>query len=209
MIAVIRSTGSNFASVEFALRRLGVDPVVTEDPDVVAAASHVILPGVGAAGRGMENLRATGLDTVIPQLTQPVLGICLGMQLMFERSEEDDTRGMGIFRGHVTKLDGSSGLPIPHMGWNMVQHFPGASSPVSGARDGWAYFVHSYAPEVGPDTVATTEYSGTFTSVAARDNFVGVQFHPERSASFGAAILESFLRMDPRPVAAAASGGTS
>lgn len=205
MIAVIRSTGSNFASVEFALRRIGVDPVVTEDRDVVTAASHVILPGVGAARRGMENLRAAGLDTVIPRLTQPVLGICLGMQLMFERSEEDDTRGMGIFRGYVTKLDGSSGLPIPHMGWNMVA-YQSADAPFRTPKDGWAYFVHSYAPEVSPDTVATTEYSRTFTSVAARGNFVGVQFHPERSASFGAAVLKSFLQMDLTWVAAAASG---
>ena len=209
MIAVIRSTGSNFASVEFALRRLGVDPVVTEDPDVVTAASHVILPGVGAARRGMENLRTAGLDTVIPRLTQPVLGICLGMQLMFERSEEDNTPGLDIFRGNVRRLDGSSGLPIPHMGWNMVQHVPDASSPVSAARDGWAYFVHSFAPDVGPDTVATTDYTCSFTSIAVRDNFVGVQFHPERSASFGAAVLESFLRMDVQPVTADASGGTS
>ena len=191
MIAVIASTGSNFASVDFALRRLGAESVVTEDPTIIATASHVILPGVGSAQTGMSRLKAAGLTDVVRNLTQPVLGICLGMQLMFEYSQEGETEGLGVFRGVVKKLDPGDRLPVPHMGWNTVD-FSDAGDD-SATSPNWAYFVHSYAAAVGPDTIATTSYTAPFTSVARRDNYTGVQFHPERSAEFGSAILKNFV----------------
>lgn len=196
MIAVIRSTGSNFASVRFAVERLGRTVTVTEDPDVIRAASHVILPGVGSAATGMRKLEAAGLTSLVPTLTQPVLGICLGMQVMFEGSDEGDVNGLGIFRGTVRQLEAAHDHPVPHMGWNTVSFRDNKSASVlADVPDaGWAYFVHSFAAPVGPDTVATTAYTESFTSVVARDNFVGVQFHPERSAEYGSAIIRSFLR---------------
>ncbi len=180
MIAVVEATGSNFSSVRFALRRLKADVTVTNDWSVISEADHVILPGVGSAAAAMEKLHDAGLAQRIPSLTQPVLGICLGMQVMFAHSEEGDTRCLGIFAGNVTRLTTAPGLPVPHMGWNTV-----------GSE--WAYFVHAYAAAPGPGTVATTEYGNAFSSIVCRDNFTGVQFHPERSAEFGSRILQSFV----------------
>jgi glutamine amidotransferase len=189
MIAVIRSTGSNFASVNFALQRIGADAIVTDDSALIEAATHVIMPGVGSAQTAMSKLRHARLEHVVRRLTQPVLGICLGMQLMFEHSEEGDTEGLAIFSGVVTRLQARERHPVPHMGWNTVDYAAGNSSEAP-----WAYFVHSFAAPVGPDTVATTSYTETFASVVARENFMGVQFHPERSADFGSTILTNFLQ---------------
>lgn len=196
MIAVIRATGANFSSVRFALQRLGVESLVTDSRDVIATASHVIMPGVGSARAAMAKLHAAGLVEVIRQLEQPVLGICLGMQLMFEMSEEGDTPGLGLFGGRVKALTSADGYPVPHMGWNRVTHLRGATP----APDGWAYFVHSYAAPVGPETIATTTYAESFSAIVARDNFVGVQFHPERSADFGSRLLSRFLEDKRIPV---------
>lgn len=197
MIAIIRATGANFSSVTFALQRLGVESLVSDSPDVIATASHVILPGVGSAQSAMARLRAAGLVDVIRELEQPVLGICLGMQLMFEMSEEGDTPGLGIFGGRVKALTATDGYPVPHMGWNEVTF--GAGETIEG-DGGWAYFVHSYAAPVGPDTIATTTYAEPFSAIVARDNFVGVQFHPERSADFGRRLLSGFLEGKRIPV---------
>lgn len=202
MIAVVKATGANFASVRFALQRLGAECEVTNSPDVVASASHVIVPGVGAAPPAMARLRAAGLDTVIPRLTQPVLGICLGMQLMFEASQEGDTTALGIFGGWVRALPVLDGYSLPHMGWNTVEFNAEFNAPaITEHCDRWAYFVHSYAAPVGPNTVATTTYgeplAEPFSAIVARDNFVGMQFHPERSGEFGRMLLRSFLESEP------------
>ena len=192
---VISSCGSNLASLGFALERLGVDALVTEDPDLVRAASHVILPGVGSAGAGMERLRRAGLADVVPKLTQPVLGICLGMQLLFRSSEEDDATGLGVIPGDVRRLPSSAEHPVPHMGWNRVVRL-GNSPLTAGLVDGsYAYFVHSYAVPVGPWTRAVSRYGIEFSSIVEHGNFFGVQFHPERSSDFGARLLEKFLTL--------------
>jgi len=195
---VIGSCGSNLASLGFALERLGVAAPVTEDPDRVRTASHVILPGVGSAGAGMERLRRAGLAEVVPTLKQPVLGICLGMQLLFRSSEEDDTAGLGVIPGDVRRFPRSSEHPVPHMGWNRVS-LRGDSPLTVGLDDGgYAYFIHSYAVPVGPWTRAVSDYGIEFSAIVERENFFGAQFHPERSSRLGALLLENFLSL-PSP----------
>ena len=192
---IIPSCGSNLASLQFALDRLGAEVPLTEDPDRIRGASHVILPGVGAAAPGMERLRAAGVADLIPTLTQPVLGICLGMQLLFERSEEEDTRCLGIIDAVVRRMPASPQLPVPQMGWNELE--PIAASPLLDgiARGAYAYFVHSYAAPPGDYTLALTSYGQPFSSVVRRRNFFGTQFHPERSSRLGAKILDNFLKI--------------
>jgi glutamine amidotransferase len=161
----------------------------------VRAASHVILPGVGAARPAMERLAADGLTDVVPTLTQPVLGICLGMQLLFAASDEDDTRCLGILDARVRRLPQGPDLPVPQMGWNRIT--PTGSTPLlAGVEDGaYAYFVHSYAAPEGGYTRATADYGGPFTAVVEQGNFFGTQFHPERSSQVGAKILDNFLHI--------------
>jgi glutamine amidotransferase len=192
---IIPSCGSNLASLKFALERLGTDAPVTEDPERIRAASHVILPGVGAAAPGMERLAAAGLVDLIPTLTQPVLGICLGMQLLFARSEEEDTRCLGVIDAEVRRFPDRPDLPVPQMGWNELE--PVGSSPLlAGLTAGaYAYFVHSYAAPVGPYTRAVTTYGVPFSAVVEQGNFFGTQFHPERSSRVGAQVLENFLKI--------------
>jgi glutamine amidotransferase len=192
---IIPSCGSNLASLKFALERLGTDAPVTEDPERIRAASHVILPGVGAAAPGMERLAAAGLVDLIPTLTQPVLGICLGMQLLFARSEEEDTRCLGVIDAEVRRFPDRPDLPVPQMGWNELE--PVGSSPLlAGLTAGaYAYFVHSYAAPVGPYTRAVTTYGVSFSAVVEQGNFFGTQFHPERSSRVGAQVLENFLKI--------------
>ena len=198
MIAIIDSGGANIASVRFALERLGVDAQLTADTEVITAAERVILPGVGAAPVAMAQLEAAGLVECIRSLTQPVLGICLGMQLLFERSEEGDTPLLGLIGGTCTALDPSSGLTVPHMGWNRLIPLAGAEahSLLAGiALGAHVYFVHSFAAPVSEDTVAACDYGGAFTALVARGNFMGAQFHPERSGPVGAAILQNFINL--------------
>jgi len=193
-VVVIDNGGGNVASVRFALERLGVSPVLTTDAERVSCAQRVILPGVGAAGDAMRRLAAAGLDQLIPTLTQPVLGICLGLQLLCEASEEGPTACLGVYKGVATRLK-SGALPVPHMGWNQLE--PVNPSPLlAGIEAGeYAYFVHSYALPVGPDTVATCDYGAPFSAVVSRGNFHGTQFHPERSAAAGARLLANFLAL--------------
>ena len=195
MIAIIDSGGANIASVRFALERLGVDSVLTADPAVIAAAERVILPGVGAAPVAMAQLDRAGLVDCIRGLTQPVLGICLGMQLLFDRSEEGDTPLLGLVGGTCRAFDPSMGLTVPHMGWNrLLPRGEGRHPLLSGVEDGaHVYFVHSYAAPVSADTVASCSYGVDFTALVARGNFMGAQFHPERSGLVGARILGNFL----------------
>jgi glutamine amidotransferase len=198
MIAIIDSGGANIASVRFALERLGVDAQLTADTEVITAAERVILPGVGAAPVAMAQLEAAGLVECIRSLTQPVLGICLGMQLLFERSEEGDTPLLGLIGGTCTALDPSSGLTVPHMGWNRLIPLAGAEAHplLAGiALGAHVYFVHSFAAPVSEDTVAACDYGGAFTALVARGNFMGAQFHPERSGPVGAAILQNFINL--------------
>ena len=195
MIAIIDSGGANIASVRFALERLGVDSVLTADPAVISAAERVILPGVGAAPVAMAQLARAGLVECIRGLTQPVLGICLGMQLLFERSEEGDTPLLGLVGSTCGAFDPGMGLTVPHMGWNrLLPRGEGRHPLLSGVEDGaHVYFVHSYAAPVSADTVASCSYGVDFTALVARGNFMGAQFHPERSGPVGARILGNFL----------------
>ena len=192
-VVIVAGGGANIASLQFALERLNVPSVVSGDPDAIGAASHVILPGVGAAANAMARLRRDGLHDVIPKLRQPVLGICLGMQLLFESSDEGDTRCLGIIPGRATRFTEAPGRPVPHIGWNTVEI--GRDSPLLASMSGgdYAYFVHSYALPVTHATVASTQYGAPFTACVEWGNFFGAQFHPERSAAVGARILQNFL----------------
>src|SRR5690606_9979254 len=163
---VIGACGANLASLSFALRRLGVDAPVTNDPARVAAATHVILPGVGAAASAMQRLADTGLADLVPRLTQPVLGICLGMQLLFKRAEEDDTPCLGVIDGEVRRLPQTPDLPVPEMGWNAIAAVNAPSPLLAGVGSGaYAYFVHSYAVPPGAYTRAVADYGGPFSAV--------------------------------------------
>jgi len=201
MIAIIDSGGANIASVRFALERLGVDGVLTADPAVIAGAERVILPGVGAAPAAMAKLEAAGLVQCIRGLTQPVLGICLGMQLLFDRSEEGDTPLLGLIDGTVAAFDPARGLTVPHMGWNRLNRMD--DNAVHPLLDGIApgahvYFVHGYAVPVSANTVAACSYGVDFTALVARGNFMGAQFHPERSGPVGAKILQNFVSLSAK-----------
>jgi glutamine amidotransferase len=192
-VAIIDSGGANIASLRYALERLGADAILSTDPAILSMAPRVILPGVGAAADAMQRLEALGLPEVIRGLRQPVLGICLGMQLLFEASDEGDTRCLGLLPGRARRFPDRPGYPVPHMGWNQLQ--ARRTSPLlSGIADGeHVYFVHSYAVPEGPYTVATADYGGTFSAVVQLDNFFGTQFHPERSARAGERLLANFL----------------
>ena len=192
-IAIVANGGANIASLQFALQRLDVGSAVTADAAQIRAASHVILPGVGAAADAMARLRQSGLDTVIPTLRQPVLGICLGMQLLHESSQEGDVRCLGIIPGRAALLEGSADRPVPHMGWNTLE-MRRPCALLEGLADGdYAYFVHSYALGVSAATVASTGYGVPFSACVQWRNFYGAQFHPERSAAVGARLLGNFL----------------
>jgi glutamine amidotransferase len=195
-VAIIDSGGANIASLRFALERLGADSRLTADPDELLSAPRILLPGVGAAADAMQRLRTLGIAQLIPTLRQPVLGICLGMQLLFERSEEGDTHCLGIMPGQVRRFPVREGLPVPHMGWNQLR--PVRSSPLLRgiAAGDYVYFVHSFAAPVGAATLASCDYGGEFSAMVAHGNFYGTQFHPERSASVGAKLLANFLELD-------------
>lgn len=192
MIAIVKYNAGNIRSVKNALDRLGVDSIITDDPGKLKGAEKVIFPGVGEAGTAMNYLKARGLDEIIKSLKQPFLGICLGMQLMCSFSEEKDTECLGIFKEKVLKFP-PKGI-IPHMGWN---DFISIKGPLfEGLKpDDNMYFVHSYYAEIGDETVGQTEYLVPFTSALQKDNFYGVQFHPEKSATTGQKVLENFLRL--------------
>lgn len=192
-VVLIDAGGTNIGSVCYALERLGVDASLSDDPDCIRAASHVILPGVGAAGRGMRRLQGSGLDDLIRSLGQPVLGVCLGMQLLFEYSEEDDTECLGLIPGQVRRLPSLPGLRVPHMGWNHLRIE--RDDPLLADIDNGvlAYFVHSYAAQAGSNTLASSVHGTSFSTIVRHKNFCGMQFHPERSADVGAHLLKNFL----------------
>lgn len=194
-VVLVDAGGTNIGSVRYALQRLGTDAELTADAERIRAASHVILPGVGAAGPGMRRLREAGLVGVLRSLTQPVLGVCLGMQLLCERSEEGDTDCLGVVPATVRRFAGGTELRVPHMGWNGL-HVTADHPLVAGLREGdAAYFVHSYAVPTGDYTLASSEHGQAFSAVVAAGNFMGMQFHPERSAGLGAQLLRNFLSL--------------
>lgn len=191
--AIIDSGGANIGSVVHALRRLGEDPVFTADADAIRTATRVILPGVGAAGAAMTHLRKQGLIGTIRDLRQPVLGICLGMQLLFEHTAEDDVECLGIIPGRIRKMRGAPGVRIPHMGWNSTERLRDDPLLLGMPEEPWFYFVHSYHAAVDDSTLASSWHGLRFAAIVRKNNFYGAQFHPERSARHGARLLENFL----------------
>ena len=200
-VAIIKYNAGNVQSVLYALQRLGIDAIVTDSGDAISSADKVIFPGVGNAASAMEYLKQTKLDELIISLKQPVLGICLGLQLLCNFSEEGDTKCLGIFDAVVKKFDDSSyqnknlvPVKIPHMGWNNISDL--SSQLMSDVpENSFVYFVHSYYAEICPETIATTEYINPFSAAIKKDNFYGVQFHVEKSAKAGEQILENFLNI--------------
>jgi glutamine amidotransferase len=190
---IIDSGGANLASLQYALERLGVQAPVSSTPEEVAKATHVILPGVGSAGDAMRRLKASGIASVLPGLEQPVLGICLGMQLLFARSEEGETECLGVIPGSVRRLQAQPGHPVPHMGWNQLAIRQRDPLLARIPENEYMYFVHGYAASVSEDTVATASYGSDLAAVVRRKNFCGTQFHPERSGAAGARLLANFL----------------
>jgi imidazole glycerol-phosphate synthase subunit HisH len=192
---IIDSGGANLASLQFALERLGARTAVSGDARTIAAAPRVLLPGVGSAADAMQRLRRSGLAELLPTLRQPVLGICLGMQLLFERSAEGATECLGVIPGDVRRLEAARGRPVPHMGWNQLTD-PHEDPLLEGIEPGeYFYFVHSYAVPTSEVTVARVHYGEAVSAVVRRGNFWGTQFHPERSAAGGARLLGNFLRL--------------
>ncbi|GAA0540941.1 imidazole glycerol phosphate synthase subunit HisH [Chitinophaga japonensis] len=194
--AIIKYNAGNIRSVLFALERLGVSGTVTDDPEEIRSADKVIFPGVGEASTAMQYLRQKGLDKLIVSLQQPVLGICLGLQLLCRHSEENDTTCLGVFDVEVKRFQSPvpNLLKIPQIGWNNIaglhstlfEHVP---------ENSYMYFVHSYYAALSPDTVAITNYVINYSAALQKDNFYAVQFHPEKSADAGARLLESFLKL--------------
>lgn len=192
MIAVIDYDTGNLRSVTNALSRLGADFTITSSPGIILQADRVLLPGVGEASSAMQKLADRGLVETIRSITSPVLGICIGMQLLCARSEEGHAECVGIFPNEVKRLK-APGLKVPHMGWDTIE---GLRTPLFDgiAQGDYVYYVHSFAPTVGPYTIATTTYGEEFSAALGRDNFFGTQFHPEKSASVGEHILANFLK---------------
>ncbi len=189
-LAIVDVGCGNIGSVAIAFERFGLAPRITGDAEEIAAADKVILPGVGAAGYAMGEIEARGLREPLRGLKQPVLGICLGMQLLFERSEEEDTDCLGIVEGQVRKLEPKPAMPVPHMGWSRLD----VRDETIGLRTGdYVYFAHSFACDDGPATVAAAEYARPIPAAVRRGNFLGAQFHPERSGEAGARFLRAFL----------------
>ncbi len=194
-VVIIESGGANIASLQYALERLGISARLSADAERIRGATHVILPGVGAAANAMQRLRAAALDSVIPQLTQPVLGICLGMQLLHASSAEGSTCCLGIIPGHAERFNEAPGLPVPHIGWNTIA-IDAQNALLEGLVDGdYAYFVHSFALPETSATIATTVYGRSFSACVQWRNFFGAQFHPERSAAVGARLLQNFVNL--------------
>ena len=192
-VVLVDAGGSNIGSVRYALQRLGMDAELTGDAATIRAADRVILPGVGAAAVCMARLRQLDLVDVLRTLDKPLLGVCVGVQVLFAHSEEDDTPCLGLLPGRVRKLHAAPGIRVPHMGWNTLQRRRGGSL-VEGIADGdHAYFVHSYAAAVDDDCLCSSEHGQRFAAVVQRGNVAGAQFHPERSGAVGARLLKNFI----------------
>ena len=192
MVAIIDYDAGNVRSLQFALERLGVESVLTADSEVIKTAKKVIFPGQGAAGSAMEKLQQTGLDQLIPTLQQPVLGICLGMQLLCDATEEGDVKGLGIVSGKVIRF--SDQVKVPQMGWNTISKLQ--TTLFKGIKEeNFMYLVHSYYVPLLPETIAQSDYDGAYSVALQKDNFYGVQFHPEKSSTAGSQLLQNFLAL--------------
>lgn len=194
---IIKYNAGNVQSVKYALERLGINPILSDDEEEIRSADKVIFPGVGEASTAMKYLRVKGLEKIIPSLKQPVLGVCLGLQLMCKHSEENDTDCLGIFDIEVKKFvapNQQAHYKIPHVGWNAIANYKGALTTGMAAH-AYVYYVHSYYAELSPFTVAETEYIHPFSAMLQRDNFYAAQFHPEKSGEAGARILENFIKL--------------
>lgn len=188
-LVIIDYGAGNIQSIKFAFQRLGVDAILSDDTATIQKAEKVIFPGVGEASSAMNKLRKSGLDNVIPTLRQPVLGICLGMQLMCNTSEEGNTKGLGIFDTDVIKFN--SGLKIPQIGWNKIEHL---KSPLfKDLNEDFIYMVHSYYAPNCNEAIATSTYGLEYSAALQKNNFYGTQFHPEKSGEYGAKVLENFI----------------
>ncbi|GAB1855630.1 imidazole glycerol phosphate synthase subunit HisH [Flavobacteriaceae bacterium MHTCC 0001] len=191
-LIIIDYGAGNIKSIQFAFKRLGVEAILSNNPEEIASANRVIFPGVGEASSAMTMLRESGLDTLIPTLKQPVLGICLGMQLMCNSTEEGNTKGLGIFNTEVVRF--SNDVKVPQMGWNVIKDLK--SDLFKGIKaNEYMYLVHSYYAKHCEETIATTDYGINYASALQHENFYGTQFHPEKSSTAGAKILENFLKL--------------
>lgn len=196
MIAIIDVSGTNLSSLSNAVNRLGFNSVLTHDRKEIAQASHVILPGVGTATYGMQALQQFNLIEVIQELKQPVLGICLGMQLLLDTSEEGDVTCLGLIPGTAQKLTLKENCPIPHMGWNQLQWCKKSPLQANSNSEDYVYFVHSFALKSAEYALASCQYSEPFTAIVQNNNFWGMQFHPEKSAEAGMNLLKNFLELE-------------
>ena len=195
-LVIIDSGGANLGSVRNALRRLGVDAPVTLDRATIRNADRLLLPGVGAAAPIMRRLRDSGVAQLLRELRQPLFGICVGMQVLFERSAEDDTPCLALLPGSVEKIAPAPGVRVPHMGWNRVRR-ERDSALLAGIAGDRAYFVHSYAADVDENCIASVEHGRRYAALVQRGHIAGAQFHPERSAETGARLLRNFLAWQP------------
>jgi glutamine amidotransferase len=192
-VAIIDSGGANIASLLIAFERLQTEAILTSDADLINDAERVVLPGVGAAKDAMDRLTDAGLVDVIKGLRQPVLGICLGMQLLFDGSEEENVECLGVFPGTARKLNPGPQYPVPNMGW-CATGFTAEHQALANIDDGsYFYYLHSYALPVSENTLATAKHANEFSAIVAHENFVAAQFHPERSSAAGAQLLRNFL----------------
>lgn len=198
-LVIVNTSCANLASVDFAFRRLGVMPIISADPQVIRAATHVVLPGVGTASAAMRALHELSLVDVLRNLTQPVLGICLGMQMLTDTSSEQ--RGgqplpcLGVVGTQIKRLKNRGALPLPHMGWNATEVSEHPLFKGFGSTAPYFYYVHAYAAPVDAYTIASCEYTQPFAAAIGQNNFMGVQFHPERSGEAGAQVLQNFLEI--------------
>ena len=195
-LAVIDYGAANLASVMFALERLDSNPVLTRDPDVIAKADRVLFPGVGAAKSSMDSILSLELDACIKSLKQPVMGVCMGMQLLFKASEEGDVDMLDIIPHQIKHFDKSKDLSVPHMGWNTVKI--DCKNPLlkNINEESYFYFVHSFYAPIGKYSLASCQYVNNFSAIIRKDNFYGCQFHPEKSGKNGAQILKNFIEGD-------------
>jgi imidazole glycerol-phosphate synthase subunit HisH len=194
-VVIIDSGGANLASLQFAFERLGARAAVSHEVDEIRAAPRVVLPGVGSAADAMQRLNRLGLASLLPELRQPILGICLGMQLLYARSDEGDTPCLGVFPEEMKRLVPARGRPVPHMGWNQLELLREDAITANIDPLEHVYFVHSFATPVGKRTLATFDYGGPHSALVRERNFWGAQFHPERSGPAGSRLLNNFLKL--------------